>query len=467
MEVNGNRIILDAGEEIAIKVREKGTASAPGIEPYPEPVNPKDKGRLKYKVGLLSDLHFDSEDSHNSEYIQDFINAIGFFRKNDVEFLCNAGDLCQYNDMDLELYKNYYTAYAWAPTNAGLRIFTALGNHDYLRLFSNGQELGKLVNCFNVFTGEDYWRQYGYQKKTDYIQFLEYDGNWNEQQYGPGRTTKSKLSYWVEMHGDIYVFLSVDYGVQANPRVWDWLARGMNLLDQKDPYVKQMEAYVVDTLYDYSCEKRFNYQFFHPNALIWLKDILENNHDRRVFVFTHHFLPNKAGDTFGDYSRLRIWPYSESPAVQQKYYSGSNTVCGLTFWFLDKLMRQHTNAIWFSGHSHYEWKAQEDCITRAYDVLQPSGAEVTPLVDDLNTLKDSEYDYRLYTPVGHSYADCAPSIHLPSLSKPTSREGQSLYGASQGGIMEVYEHGVTIQCYAFKDAGYKDYRNEIVKTIEL
>ena len=94
------------------------------------------KGNLRYKVGLVSDIHFDAEDSHNSEYAKDFINAINYFRCAGVDFMCNAGDICQYNDNDLKLYNEYYTNYAWAPTNAGLRSFTSLGNHDYLRLFS-------------------------------------------------------------------------------------------------------------------------------------------------------------------------------------------------------------------------------------------------------------------------------------------------------------------------------------------
>ena len=69
-------------------------------------VTQADKGELKYRVGLISDMHFDIEDSHNSEYAQDFINAINYFRSNNVAFLCNAGDICQYNDDDLKAYNN-------------------------------------------------------------------------------------------------------------------------------------------------------------------------------------------------------------------------------------------------------------------------------------------------------------------------------------------------------------------------
>ena len=426
---------------------------------------PGDLGQLRYKVGLVSDLHIDTEDSHNSEYGNDMINAIDYFRKNGAAFMCNAGDICQYNDKDMELYNQLYTNYAWAPSGAQFRIFTALGNHDHLRLFSNGQDLGHLCNQFTVFTGEDYWKQYGYQKKTDYIQFFEYDGKWNEQQYGRGRTTKSKLSYWVELNGDIYVFLSIDYGAHANPNVWDWCARGMNLLNHNDPYVKQMEAYVADTPYDRSRERLFDYQFYHPNALTWLKDILEHNQDKRVFVFAHHFMPNKAGDIFGDYSRLRIWPYSQSPAVQQKYYAGSNTICGITFWYMNKLMQQYRNVLWISGHSHYMWGAQVDFVDDDYAVRQPSGKETVPLTDNLQSLIDTDYDYRLYTPVGNPIGKCAPTLHLPSLAKPVGGTGKTAYGGSEGAMMEVYDRAVIIRCIRFKADGSKAYKNEEVKQI--
>lgn len=426
-----------------------------------------DKGKLRYIVGLLSDKHFDVEDSHNSEYVNDFINAISYFRSKNVAFLCDAGDICQYNDDDLKAYNEYYTTYAWAPTNAGLRIFTALGNHDYMRLFSNGQDLGKLANYITPFTGEDYWKQYGYAQKTDYIQFFEYDGQWDKQLYGKGRTVKSKFSYWVELYGDIYIFLSIDYGEHKNHAVWDYCARAMNLLDYNDKYVRQMTDYVKDTPYDRDLEKNFDYQFYHPNALIWLKDIIENNKGKRIFLFMHHFLPANAGDTFDMYKHLRIWPVPTSVTIENKYYAGSNTVCGLTYWFLCKIFMENTNIICFDGHSHFGWKEQEDVVTRRYNVTQPTGKEVTPVVDDLNSLNGTQYDYQIYRAVGHSVCDCAPTIHIPSLSKPTDRYGTSRYGASEGGLMEVYENGIVIKCIRFKEEGSTQYTNNVVKTIEL
>jgi hypothetical protein len=105
------KINIKPGETIQITCEENEAVQTTPTPPNSggEAAAEKQKGSLRYKVGLVSDLHFDVEDSHNSEYAQDFINAINYFRKNGVDFLCNAGDMCQYNDKDLELYNQYYT----------------------------------------------------------------------------------------------------------------------------------------------------------------------------------------------------------------------------------------------------------------------------------------------------------------------------------------------------------------------
>ena len=99
-----------------------------------------------------------------------------------------------------------------------------------------------------------------------------------------------------------------------------------------------------------------------------------------------------------------------------------------------------------------------------YIVRTPSGNETTPLVDNLDSLRGTQYDYRLYTPAGEPIGKCAPTIHLPSLSKPVDSNGKTVYQGSEGAMMEVYENGVAIRCIRFKseDSGYV---NEVVKTI--
>lgn len=457
MEINGKSIILDAGEEITVKARESEPKPQP--EPTPEPT-----GKLLYKVGLISDVHMDVEDSHNSEYMTDLQNALEYFRKNGVEFICCCGDFCEYNDRDYEVFYDWYNAHGWAATYGELRLLAPMGNHDYEQIYHKRNEVPA-----GYASAEMIWQQNispFHEPETD-IHFFEYGAAWNAPKKTGNRTIKSKLNYWQEIHGAIYVFVSVDYGM-SDGKPFDDVIRGFNLLDYNDPYVQRMMQYASDTDYDGSREAKYDYQFYNPESLCWLRDIIENNTDKRIFLFMHHFLPNKAGDTNGTYSHLRIWPYQTSEAAQNKYYAGSNTVCGLTFHYLDKLLHLNRHVVCFGGHSHYGWKEQEDLITRQYKVKLPTGNEVMPLVDDLNTLDGTEYDYHLYTPVGHSYDDCAPTVHVPSLSKPVNGDGRTEYGASQGGVMEVYDDGsVVIRCLAFKREGESGYCNEVIKTINI
>lgn len=398
-------------------------------------------GKLLCKKGLISDTHMDYEDTHNSEYMEDLQNALVFFKKEGVNSIESCGDFCQYNDNDLVLFHDAYRDWVFS-------LHACMGNHDYLRIYHK-RKSGDLTQeqC------EQMWQH----------NIAQFQGN-NLHYFGS--TYKDKLSYWYEENGDIYAFISIDYGYSTG-MVWDDVVRGWNLLDYSNQYVQQMTEYIEDTPYDRSREENFDYQFYNPQVLIWLKNLIEANPKKRVFLFMHHFLPNKAGDTFDDYKHLRIWPVPTSDAIKNKYYSGSNTVCGITFWFLNKLLLNNKNIIFFSGHSHYGWKEQEDMVSRNYNVNQPLGNEVTPLVDDLNSLTFTQYDYCLYYTVGHSTDDCAASIHLPSLAKPVAKDGRTLYGASEGAVMDVYEDKVVIRCIRFKEDGSDKYTNETIKTITV
>lgn len=467
------RIIeIDPDEKVIISVRQQ----TPTIEtPAPQPVTDDGYGKLKTKVGIVSDIHCDVDDSNGSMYGDDLINAINMFRREGVDFIASLGDLCEYDDKDLEVFNMIYNNHVWEPTAYHLRFFTAIGNHDYLRLFSDrGQDTDqateRLSQQFRPFNGEDLWQLYGYADKKDYIQFFEYGGQWDKQYVGE-RTVKGKLSYWVEFNGDIYVFLSVDYGPHADPSIWDWCSKAMNLLNYDDAYVRDMMRYVADTPYDQEKEGKFDYQFYNPNQLIWLKDILANNRDRRVFIFTHHFMPQKAGneafDSWRDYySKLRLWPYTSNKAIQRRYWSGSNTVCGLTFWFLNKLNNDYPNAVWFSGHSHYQWSDDtNNFCTDDYPIVQPSGDEKIPDVEDIKSLSDCGWYTRT---CGQSIADCGMNIHVPSLAKPTTNtDGSTLYAASEGAIMEVYERATILLCYTFRRVNDTDYTNELVRKITI
>ena len=430
----------------------------------------KDLGALKYKVGLISDIHFDTDDNHGAQHAEDLINALNYFKDNEVEFIASCGDYVEYKTEDFSAFKEYYNAHAWAPTYGKLRLFSALGNHDYLQMsmIPDGENedvwVGKLKGGFDSFTGEE----------NKDMHFFEYDGAWDKQ-YVATRTNQSKLSYWWQKDKDIYVFLSIDYGDTPLPGTWGVMARAMNLLDMSDKYVVEMENYVSDTTYDKDKDKLFNYQFYNPNSLIWLKDIIENNTDKRIFVFTHHFITHKAGNgvTYNGksyYSEKRVWPYSSDEQIQKKVYAGSNSLSGLEFHFINKLNNKYKNVTWFSGHTHYQWEdsSYDACLNfcnQDFEFVLPTGDEVTPLVDDTSTL----VDYKRYTRVSDTpKGECGYTIHIPSLSKPTSMSDNAhLYKASQGGIMEVYENGVKILGISFKKNDSDHYENKVVVTKEI
>ena len=437
----------------------------------------KDLGALKYKVGLISDIHFDTDDDHGAQHAEDLVNALTYFRNNNVSFIASCGDYVEYKTDDFSAFYDYYNAHAWAPTYTSLRLFSAIGNHDYLQMsmIPDGEAkdvwIGRLKSGFDSFTGEDIYKDENDQKD---MHFFEYDGAWNTQ-YAGGRTNQGKLSYWYKKDNDIYVFLSIDYGDTPLPGTWGVMSRAMNLLNADDKYVKQMKEYVADTAYDQNKDKLFDYQFYHPNALIWLKDIIENNTDKRIFVFMHHFITHKAGNgvTYNGktyYSDKRVWPYTANTDVQKKVYAGSNSLSGLEFHFINKLNNKYKNVTWFSGHTHYQWEdeAYDSCLcfcNKDFDFVLPTGDEVTPLVDSTSDLTD----YKRYTRVSDTpKGECGYTIHIPSLSKPVSLgDGTSLYKASQGGIMEVYENGFKILGISFKKADATAYENKVVVTKEI
>lgn len=411
-------------------------------EPETQAVQHTDGGEQMYKMGVIGDAHFDIEDKNNSEYMEDLQNALKYYEKEKAVGVNSTGDMCQYKDKDLVAFSDAY--------DSTLPLFTAMGNHDYLRIYEQKDAAHQVPTQFS--SAEDMWDKTvrALAKGADIHYF--------------GTTYKDHLNFFYEKHGDLFIFISVDYGKSTER--YD-VIRAINRLDYDSKYVKQMTDYVKDTKYDRAKETNFDYQFYNPAVLVWLKDLVEKNPKKRKVLHMHHFMPNGAGDTLNQYRHLRTWPMPTLQETDEFFYAGSNTLCGLTFWFIDKLLRTHRNIICVGGHSHYKAKEQEDVITRAYDVIQPTVKEVMPHVDDLNSLDGTQYDYDIYQTVGHSYADTAPTVHIPSLAKPATRYGMTEYGASEGVLMEFFKEKVAIKYICFKREGETDYVNEVVKTVEL
>lgn len=279
-----------------------------------------------------------------------------------------------------------------------------------------------------------------------------------------GRNIYSKLNYWLKKDNDIFIFLSVDYGNDTWGVISGWhdrMVRARTILDLNidDPYVKRMKEYVSDTAYG-KTDEPYNYQYYSPNSLIWLKEIIEQNTDKKIYVFTHHFMPNRVGNGVGrpkdgNWQYAVIHPDGEKDAREGGIYNnGSNALTGIQFWFISKLMNSYKNVVWFSGHSHISFSSGANFDNHDYAIVSPG--------------EKNEYAYTKAssTPTRKS----AWCVALPSMSKPRNIvNGQSVsrYQDAEMGIMEIYERGVIIKGYKVREDN-KDVNKLLVeKTIQL
>ena len=438
-----------------------------------------DLGILQYKIGLISDIHFNTNDSKlNSEYTNNLINALKFFVKQNVTFITCTGDIAEYSDEDFIQFKDIYNYYGYTKNHK--RLFCAMGNYDYYRCFQKRNDndvytdntLYPYIPLWgNISKFKSIPNKGGSEAEKD-LTFFEFD-SWDyakhdfKEQNKAHRTSKSKLSYYLETDNNIFVFLSVDLGIwnYANNPTYA-MTKGFNILNIQNKYVQEMKNYVLDTKYNESLDGKFDYQFYNPDTLMWLKHICDKNKDKRIFVFTHYFLPNKVGDGNNiSYSKLKIWPEPTNDEIRNYPHSGSDTLCGLEFYFINKLNNENKNLIWISGHSNFSWIDSSTCYYD-YDFKQPNGKEITPLViSDIEELNNGIYDYQLYTRIDNIPKDiCGLNIHLPSLTKPINEEGKVMEHSSEGGILEIYENGIVLKEIIFKEKNNSDYVNKIYKT---
>jgi len=438
------------------------------IEPTTD--RPAPSGRLLHRVGLISDIHFDVEDNSGTEYAGDLINALAYFRNQGVAFISSLGDYGQYDIEDWQMFHEYYNAHGWAPSRGELRLFTAVGNHDAYQLLSKSL-IGDELRDIHIGKTKKYWNDFTGEANGD-MHFFEYGGHWNEQRTG-NRTNESKLSYWYERDGVMYVYLSIDYGEDPN-LCWGMMTMACNKLDYTNDYVKQMEDYtILRTLYKRETNDPFNYQFYHPNLLIWLYELIRDNADKRIVISMHHFFPQKSGNgtayTAGGnfYSKDRLWPYSDEFRAST-VKANSNTLCGLEFWFLNCLANSYKNTVWISGgHSHYALPDEDenmDVCFHDFAIYKPDGTERMTDYGKAENFDNVVFCRASDTPTSTS----APCIHLPSLAKPVDRAtNKVLPGASQGAMLEVYEDGMVLKFITFKRDGEMTYCNQVIKSVNL
>ena len=272
--------------------------------------------------------------------------------------------------------------------------------------------------------------------------------SWNNGYIGM-RNAYSKLNFWMKKKNHLFVNLSIDYGSDIWPINDEWHdhmihARQLIDLNANDPYIKRLLEYVADTGYS-KADEPYNYQYYSPNSLIWLLEIVENNDDKIIHANIHHFQPNRVGN--GDPIDDNIpknggWYYSEinkaGIMTAQGINKGSNAISGITFWFFNKLFNTHPNIIGYSGHSHISYENKYHFDNHDYPIVMPSVGNAFVYTMDSFTPKEGEGAWL---------------VSVPSLSKPRRIEKGSssrMYEDAETTIVEAYENGVKIKGYKIR-----------------
>lgn len=258
-----------------------------------------------------------------------------------------------------------------------------------------------------------------------------------------GRNGYSKLNYWLGKGNAIFQFLSVDYGNDIwpiNDKWHDRMVHARHIIDinSDDPYIRRLVEYVKDTGYS-EADRPYDYQYYSPNALIWLKELVENNTGKMNILFMHHFVTNRTGNGVG-LPKDGNWFYSDvhpsdelDPKEGNIYPVGSNSLTGIEFWFFTKLLNEHKNLLICHGHSHQSSR-EENFDNHDYEIVPPS------------VKNEYVYTKASNTPI----AESGWTVALPSMSKPRQIvDCQSVrrYQDSEMGVMEIYEKGVKIKGY--------------------
>ncbi len=144
---------------------------------------------------------------------------------------------------------------------------------------------------------------------------------------------------------------------------------------------------------------------FTEAELEWLQNTLEENRNRRCFVFMHCFLGSGNTPTCGNANGMyysHCWSGEEGQAQLARFKS---------------LLAHYKNTVFFHGHSHLKFRLQEGCAYANFD--------------------DSE-GFR--------------SVHIPSVARPRQEDGPDEDtdpdyddAGSEGYVVDVYEKGIHLR----------------------
>lgn len=162
-----------------------------------------------------------------------------------------------------------------------------------------------------------------------------------------------------------------------------------------------------------------NEDIFTAESINWLKDILEANKTKRVFLFQHALRFDGCGK-----------PYSGFPTADML-----QVTLGTRF---KEIVSQYPNVIWFHGHSHMTFDSQED-----------------------NPIANYDNNFTCH------------SVHIPSLATPKEYEipenpNESPYkgetAESEGYVVDVYENYIVLRGRDFAKGRFLPLANYLVDT---
>ena len=168
------------------------------------------------------------------------------------------------------------------------------------------------------------------------------------------------------------------------------------------------DHFIFFSMYSYSLGS--NASPYNDADITWLRGKLETWKNDRVFVFTHLFFPDYAGNLGRVNGSGGIYPSGN-------WLGGSQLTTLLSF------LSGYPNAIWFSGHSHWKWDLQRYQKNLNVDRYGTNGAWTVHVPS-------------LALPIDSDYTNIDSETNANRVEKPLE---------SQGGVVYVYADRIEIR----------------------
>ena len=168
------------------------------------------------------------------------------------------------------------------------------------------------------------------------------------------------------------------------------------------------DHFIFFSMYSYSLGS--NASPYNDADITWLRGKLDAWKNERVFVFTHLFFPDYAGN---------LGRVNGSGGI----YPSRNWLGGSQLTTLSGFLSAYPNAIWFSGHSHWKWDLQRYQKNLNVDRYGTNGAWTVHVPS-------------LALPIDSDYTNLNSETEANRVEKPLE---------SQGGVVYVYADRIEIR----------------------